>query len=1108
MKQLMMTNKNIYFLLAFLISIFYQNQVFTQSPDPDHPVCFTTGSPSNANIPLTHTVNLDPITIRIYVHVVRDQFGNGGQTAQQVKEGLRHLDIAFNPLNIFFEWDCDIDYIDNQTLFESLGLNYSVYGTNAHDDGIDLYLFPEHPFPLAAGSGHANVLNIDDFFAKELIVIGNFKLPPDYQNLVPSHILSHEVGHCLGLRHPSFGQQLLNDPQCNAGNLFTLAGDHICDTPPDPEINFDVNPNDCTWNGQQAGFDPDEKNIMALTHLNCLEEDEGESGYFTFGQGQWIRNSIATFSELQECVVATVPYDFTNPIFSSTINVSTGEISAGEYRIQGDLIIESGFTLTIEPGATLIFEKDAKLIVKQNARLNLYGTLTAGCRNTWEGVEVWSNQSLSDPKSQGYYYEDNVFVSYQGRLHTYPGSVIENAVVGVKLYENLGDGVSTKGGGVINADGTIFRNNKVGIQTAFYDNFYNHPFNPNIGGPSFHRPYEGKLSECIFETDYYYPHADSRFTFVDLKAVDGFLILGCEFTNTYEIDDCEGISEYGTGVWSHNAGFHLGAKCLASNGPFGDCIEWKRSRFNGLGYAVQSNFGTGESEDCIIKQTDFENCYIGINGRRNTMPVILHNRFYMGTLPSSTCETVQYGISFEERLSGITLEENQFIDQVGGDDIETIGINVFRILSFDNTFRRNTFDGLDKGNLAVGPCSGLFYECNVNTNVHEYDFYVKQEPISLNSFIKIDQGKINNISGQFVAAGNQFSWPGASDGSGFRNEASAPINYHYFQQSSQDPIGLTFNSNNVLADENTCPVDFVNCEFPCLGTPNIPTSNLNGIKNEFYAKRAEYHIAQFDYEAALLAGNDVLSDQKLLDMRRAREGMNEKISIILPALMRDTLTYSLDSIRTWRSNMESYEFDQINAASYLSTNQIDEALAILNTAVTKYNLSGDELNSLQIVISIYELIGQKTLYGLEKEDLDWLFEIADNESLEASGWAKNILELYGVAHYPPIYFESSSNDNKRIGDFGGNNKWKYELKVQPNPADDYIEFTWNQLPVKPHLKLYNSVGTIVWEGNVSNENNYFYLSTDFLQSGIYYYQLYSGVNIANAKAGKLIIQKL
>ena len=47
----------------------------------------------------------------------------------------------------------------------------------------------------------------------------------------------------------------------------------------------------------------------------------------------------------------------------------------------------------------------------------------------------------------------------------------------------------------------------------------------------------------------------------------------------------------------------------------------------------------------------------------------------------------------------------------------------------------------------------------------------------------------------------------------------------------------------------------------------------------------------------------------------------------------------------------------------------------------------------------------------------------------------------------------------------------------------------------------------MWEGNLSDKIDYFHLNTDFLQSGIYFYQLYSKGNPTYVKAGKLIIQK-
>lgn len=84
---------------------------------------------------------------------------------------------------------------------------------------------------------------------------------------------------------------------------------------------------------------------------------------------------------------------------------------------------------------------------------------------------------------------------------------------------------------------------------------------------------------------------------------------------------------------------------------------------------------------------------------------------------------------------------------------------------------------------------------------------------------------------------------------------------------------------------------------------------------------------------------------------------------------------------------------------------------------------------------------------------------------------------------------------------------QYFLNVHPNPANDYILFTWDELPETPHLKLFDMVGRVVWEGNLIEENTIFRLNTDFLESGLYIYQLYSKDKITNAPTGKLIIQK-
>ncbi len=213
-------------------------------------ICDTDPAPN-----LEYNTSVDPMEeegpfyLKIYVHVIRDDNGNGGQTPSQVNEALSYLDIAFNPHNIFFVWNCDIDYINRTDYFSSIFGSPGIFSFNNHNDGIDIYLFPDHPLPVNLGKGFASAVLSTEFF-----VSGNFWLPP-YTSIIRSQIISHEMGHCVGLNHtfsPMGAGQIVNDPICDT-EMFTTNGDKICDTPADPVINYDVNPNTCQWNN--FGYD-------------------------------------------------------------------------------------------------------------------------------------------------------------------------------------------------------------------------------------------------------------------------------------------------------------------------------------------------------------------------------------------------------------------------------------------------------------------------------------------------------------------------------------------------------------------------------------------------------------------------------------------------------------------------------------------------------------------------------------------------------------------------------------------------------------------------------------------------------------------------------------
>jgi hypothetical protein len=337
-----------------------------------------------------------PYLIRIYVHVVRRSDGTGGQTPENVREALSYLDQDFNPHGIFFVWDCEIDYIDSD--FYYAGAALSIFFQNANNDGIDIYLQPDEPTGAGPGQGRASGIPGDAFY-----IFGSFWNPP-YNFLVRSHAISHEMAHCLGLYHTHQGSP--NDPftssefceeLVNQSNCITC-GDYVCDTPADPYMNYNMVAPDCEWLGSYtdpngAPSNPDERNIMAYTHLDCMQ-------YFTKGQGERMRQMIAFSSILQDCLVDP---DLIHPeIAVNTTWTPTNTPNNGNFIISGDLEIKSGATLTINTGVTVHFAEDSRLIIKPNGRLALYGTLTSmGCGVTWKGIEVWGNSGASQAPVSG-----------------------------------------------------------------------------------------------------------------------------------------------------------------------------------------------------------------------------------------------------------------------------------------------------------------------------------------------------------------------------------------------------------------------------------------------------------------------------------------------------------------------------------------------------------------------------------------------------------------------------------------------------------------------------------------------------------------------------------
>ena len=245
------------------------------------------------------TVSDTTYCLKVYMHVIRNTDGTGGQTVNSVNQAFEILNQDFNPYDITFSWDFTIDFMDNTTYF-----NYpyfdadsndiaDIFSINNHEDGIDIYLFDAS----IGASGRANGVGN----SSEFLVTGNWASP--YQALITTSVISHEMGHVLFLWHThrgNYGGGVSSCAELVNGSNSDVCGDYVVDIPSDPYLGFNVD-SSCEWlgSGVDANGDsymPDEENIMSYSIPQCMS-------YFSPLQGIRMKNSIQTLPHLQQALV-------------------------------------------------------------------------------------------------------------------------------------------------------------------------------------------------------------------------------------------------------------------------------------------------------------------------------------------------------------------------------------------------------------------------------------------------------------------------------------------------------------------------------------------------------------------------------------------------------------------------------------------------------------------------------------------------------------------------------------------------------------------------------------------------------------------------------------
>lgn len=435
--------KKILILFIFVLTtvpIFTQDFCATESDYPN----------SLQNIDFNFISTNGPYSVRVFFHIIRRSNGTGGQSSAILPNCLNILNNDFNAHNInfinggndFIDSDDFFGYVDDQTCSGCTDCDFTqLINTRIHEDAIDIYILPPYVFNGGRASGIPG---------RALVIGGNATFNGVNSSLPVSQVLSHEMGHCLGLFHTFHGTCTCENRDCNGntvgcpelvnGTNGTTCGDLVSDTPADPIRLFSVSlGSTCTWNNTTMRdannqlYNPDERLIMAYTYPQCMQ-------LFTNGQGTRMREHLATSSILQSRII---PNDIfiQNETFSSgqTILTANNSITAGRSVTtgsEGDVVVTTNSDVAFQAGSVI------KLMPGFNAVSG--SQFLAKINSSFAGAPKLFNNSTKT--YYNFLNNDNWFVvsrGLDGEITKTNYSIVKDTVINATSYSKISECVNS-----------------------------------------------------------------------------------------------------------------------------------------------------------------------------------------------------------------------------------------------------------------------------------------------------------------------------------------------------------------------------------------------------------------------------------------------------------------------------------------------------------------------------------------------------------------------------------------------------------------------------------------------------------------------------------------
>jgi hypothetical protein len=402
------------------------------------------------------------------------------------------------------------------------------------------------------------------------------------------------------------------------------------------------------------------------------------------------------------------------------------------------IVIEENITVTLDH-CKIFMPADAKIVVKRGAALILEGcTLTSACNDLWWGIEVWGNSNYSQSSS------------VQGRLEVNDNSLIEKArkaiFCGKNIENTYPDWAYT--GGIVDASGSTFKNNRYGVQLWTYRN-------PQI---------MANFESCKFQTNQILADGSSPEYFMTLVQVNGVKIKSCSFE--YEIDGVPDFRDHGRGIYAIDAGFEV-----MPDTNFNPCI------FKDLDCGIFA-LKLYENKPLEVHESFFSDNLTGIYASAIEGVQIYLNEFDLNfdSIPASS---QIFGGMYLDNCTGYKVEENVFGEtNLFSRFSPSIGITINNSGDAYNEIYKNTFGKLYIGTLVQNINRSKDYDDGLKLNCNV--FYENEFDVSVTGPTGCDECGISIRQGSSsVPAGNLFSHRGDHSTSDFDDHMREITYYHH-----------------------------------------------------------------------------------------------------------------------------------------------------------------------------------------------------------------------------------------------------------------------------------------------------------------------------------------